>query len=92
VATSIGALRAMTGARLLVGLAGWAIVRTIVSTTWRDPLVVGPLPMGGLVAAVIAVSALAGTVAVSAWLPRRARARAEAARPVWPDPETRPPF
>jgi prolipoprotein diacylglyceryltransferase len=92
VATTIGALRTMTGARLLVGLAGWAIVRAIVSTTWRDPLVAGPLPMGGLVAAVIAVGAIAGAVAVSAWLPRRARARAEAAKPLWPDPETRPPF
>jgi len=92
VATTIGALRTMTGARLLVGLAGWAIVRTIVSTTWRDPVVSGPLPMGGIVAAVIAVGAIAGAVAVSAWLPRRVRAREEAARPVWPDPETRPPF
>jgi hypothetical protein len=82
----------MTGARLLVGLAGWAIVRAIVSTTWRDPVVTGPLPMGGIVAAVIAVGAIAGAVAVSVWLPRRARAREDAAKPLWPDPETRPPF
>jgi phosphatidylglycerol:prolipoprotein diacylglycerol transferase len=92
VGTTMGAFRAVSGARLLVGLAGWAIVRGIVSTTWRDPVVAGPLPLGGIVAAAIAVGAVAGAVAVSAWLPRRARAREQAARPIWPDPETRPPF
>lgn len=91
-ATTMGAFRATTGARLLVGLAGWAVVRAVVSTTWRDPVVVGPLPVGGILAAVIAAAAVAGALAVSAWLPRRARARQEAVQPAWPDPGTRPPF
>jgi prolipoprotein diacylglyceryltransferase len=92
VATSLGAFRSRDGSRLLVGIAGWAVVRAIVSTTWRDPAVAGALPAGGLIAVVIAVGCILGVVAVSAWWPRRGRARDAAAQPVWPDPETRPPF
>jgi prolipoprotein diacylglyceryltransferase len=91
-ATSLGAFRSRDGSRLLIGIAGWAIVRAIVSTTWRDPAVAGSLPAGGLIAVAIAVGGLAGASVVSVWWPRRARAREAAAQPVWPDPETRPPF
>jgi prolipoprotein diacylglyceryltransferase len=91
-ATTVGAFRSRDGMRLLVGLAGWAIVRAIVSTTWRDPTVAGTLPLGGVVAIAIAVGCVVALVAMSAWWPRRARARADATQPVWPDPETRPPF
>jgi prolipoprotein diacylglyceryltransferase len=92
VATSVGIFRSADGGRLLFGLAGWAIVRAVVSATWRDPMVIGQIPAGGIVAAVIAVGAIAAAIGVSAWLPRRARAREAAAQPLWPDPETRPPF
>ena len=92
VATSLGAFRSRDGSRLLVGIAGWAVVRAIVSTTWRDPAVAGSLSAGGLIAVVIAAACILGVVGVSAWWPRRARAREAAAQPVWPDPETRPPF
>jgi prolipoprotein diacylglyceryltransferase len=91
-ATGIGAFRSRDGSRLLVALAGWAIVRAIVSTTWRDPAVAGSLPAGGLIAVAVSVACILGVVAVSSLWPRRARAREAAAQPVWPDPETRPPF
>ena len=92
VATSIGAFRSRDGSRLLVGIAGWAVVRAIVSTTWREPAVAGPLPTGGLVAVAIAVACIVGALVVSVWWPRRTRERKAAAQPAWPDPETRPPF
>jgi prolipoprotein diacylglyceryltransferase len=92
VATSIGGFRSRDGSRLLIGIAGWAVVRALVSTTWRDPMVAGSLPAGGLIAVGIAIGCIGGAVAVSVWWPRRARAREAAAQPVWPDPEARPPF
>jgi prolipoprotein diacylglyceryltransferase len=92
VASSIGAFRSRDGSRLLVAIAGWAIVRAIVSTTWRDPVVAGSLPSGGLIAVGIAVGCVVGAMAVSVWRPRRSRAREAATQPAWPDPETRPPF
>jgi prolipoprotein diacylglyceryltransferase len=90
--TTLGAFRSRDGMRLLIGLAGWATVRAIASTTWRDPTVAGALPLGGVVALVIAIGCVAAVVALSVWWPRRARARGDATQPVWPDPETRPPF
>jgi prolipoprotein diacylglyceryltransferase len=91
--TTVGMFRSANGSRLLLGLAGWAIVRAVVSTTWRDPVVVAAqIPIGGVVAGLIAGGAIVAAIGVSAWLPRRARARAAAAQPLWPDPETRPPF
>jgi prolipoprotein diacylglyceryltransferase len=92
VATSLGAFRSRDGSRLLLCIAGWSVVRAMVSTTWRDPAVAASLPAGGIIAVVIAVGCILGVVGVSAWWPRRARAREAAAQPVWPDPETRPPF
>lgn len=92
VATSLGLFRSFDGRRLLVGLAGWSAVRAVVSTTWRDPAVVGTVPAGGLIAIAIGVAAVGGVVLMSAWWPRRVRARADARQPVWPDPETRPRF
>ena len=92
VTTTVGAFRSRDGVRLLIGLAGWATVRAIVSTTWRDPTVAGALPLGGVVALVIAIGCVCAAVALSVWWPRRARARTDATQPVWPDPETRPPF
>jgi phosphatidylglycerol---prolipoprotein diacylglyceryl transferase len=92
VASSLGLFRSADGRRLLVALTGWCAVRAVVSVTWRDPAVIGSLPTGGLIAIVVGVAAAAGAVALSVWWPRREQARAAAARPNWPDPETRPPF
>jgi prolipoprotein diacylglyceryltransferase len=91
-ASSLGAFRGRDGSRLLVGIALWAVARAVVSTTWRDPVVAGPVPAGGVIALVVAVCAAAGAIVIGAWLPRRTRADAAAAHPSWPDPETRPRF
>ena len=91
-ATAAGAFRALDGRLLLIAIAGWALVRAVVSTTWRDPVVAGPLPVGGLVALGVAIGGIVATVLVPTWRPRRVRDGASTAAPVWPDPETRPPF
>ena len=36
-------MRRADGRLFLVGLAGWALGRALVASTWRDPIVVGPL-------------------------------------------------
>ncbi len=89
---SLGLLHAGDGRRLLAGVAGWALARAVVSTTWRDPAVLGALPAGGVLAVVIAAASLAGLIALVAWWPRRRRRVEAAAQPAWPDPETRPRF
>ena len=89
---SLGLLHAGDGRRLLAGVAGWALARAVVSTTWRDPAVLGSLPAGGVLAVVIAAAFLAGLIALVAWWPRRRRRVEAAAQPAWPDPETRPRF
>lgn len=91
-ASSLGAFRARDASRLFVAIALWGLVRAAVATTWRDPVVVGPLPAGGVVALLIAAGALVAAVIQGAWLPRRSRGARAAAQPAWPDPETRPPF
>jgi prolipoprotein diacylglyceryltransferase len=91
-ASSLGAFRARDASRLLVAIALWGLVRAAVATTWRDPVVAGPLPVGGVIALVIAAGALVSAIVEGAWLPRRSRAARAAAQPAWPDPETRPPF
>jgi prolipoprotein diacylglyceryltransferase len=91
-ASSLGLFRARDGTRLLVGVAAWCLARAAVTTVWRDPTVVGPLPAGGILALAIAVGALMLAAVVALWWPRRTTSRAEAAAPAWPDPETRPPF
>jgi prolipoprotein diacylglyceryltransferase len=92
VASSLGAFRSANGSRLLLAVAGWGAARAVTSLTWRDPAVVGELPVGGLVAVLISVVSLLGVVALITWWPRQQRARAAAAEPNWPDPETRAPF
>ena len=92
VVSAAGAFRARDGSRLLVAIAGWALVRAAVSVTWRDGAVVGPLPVGGVLALVIAAGSLFALVLLTVWLPSRRRARADADIPAWPDPDVRPPF
>lgn len=84
------------GRLLLVGLAGWALIRATASTTWRDPVALGPLPTGGWVALVFALAAIAAVAALTARQQRALDASAEGppgpADPSWPDPAARPPF
>lgn len=80
--------------RLLMGaVAAWALIRAAVSTTWRDPLVAGPLGTNGWLAVVVAGFALASAV-VLVLLGRRARSARRRAQDAleWPDPATRPQF
>ena len=87
---------ARLGRLLLIALAGWAAIRAVVSITWRDPAVLGPLPAGGVIAAGIVVGAAVALGAITMWSARQARARTGRADgedgPSWPDPETRPQF
>ena len=88
--------RAKQGRLLLIAVGAWAMVRAAVSVTWRDPAVLGPFPVGGLIAAGIVVGAAithrgaAALVALARAGPRRAHAGDDG--PSWPDPETRPQF
>ncbi len=87
--------RATQGRLLLLAIGAWAMVRAAVSITWRDPAVLGPFPVAGLIAAGIVVGAAITIAALPHWSRWRARVRATRAgddSPSWPDPETRPQF
>jgi prolipoprotein diacylglyceryltransferase len=84
------------GRLLLIALGGWAAIRAAVSVTWRDPAVLGPLPVGGVLAVGIVVGAAIALIGATLWSSRRMRARAAGVDgedgPSWPDPETRSQF
>jgi hypothetical protein len=77
---------------MLLAIAGWAAIRAVVSMTWRDPVVVGPLPVAGVLAVAIAVVGLLALTGATILSRRTAARAAAAADPAWPDPETRPQF
>jgi prolipoprotein diacylglyceryltransferase len=87
---------ARDGRLLLIALGGWAAIRAAVSVTWRDPAVLGPFPVGGVLAIGIVVGAAVALVAATLWWSRRMRPRASRVDgedgPSWPDPETRAQF
>lgn len=94
---AVGAAQASAargGPLLLVALGGWAAIRAVVSLTWRDPAVVGPLGASGALAAAIALLAVVGSIVLA--LRARGGPTATAAGatggPAWPDPESRPRF
>ena len=60
----VGAFRRRDGAVFFLGIALWAIARAVVSTTWRDPVVAGGLPAGGLVAIGIASVSVIALIAL----------------------------
>jgi prolipoprotein diacylglyceryltransferase len=91
IGSSLDLFRAEDGRRLLLAVVGWCVARAVVSTTWRDPTVVGPLPAAGLLAIAIAVATIGIAAWLALWRPRQHEAT-EGAQPSWPDPETRPPF
>jgi prolipoprotein diacylglyceryltransferase len=86
--------RAKDGSLLLLAVGAWAAIRAVASITWRDPPFLGPLPVGGVLAAGIVVGAAAVLATATQWSRRRSRARATEGDdgPSWPDPETRPQF
>ena len=87
---------ARDGRPLLVALGGWAAIRAAVSVTWRDPAVLGPLPVGGVLALGIVVGTALTLIGATLWSRRRMRVRAAGVDgedgPSWPDPETRAQF
>jgi phosphatidylglycerol:prolipoprotein diacylglycerol transferase len=52
-------LRRADGRLFLVAIAGWALGRTIVASTWRDPAVVGSFRTEQLIDVVVAIGAIA---------------------------------
>ncbi len=81
------------GRLLLIAIAGWAFLRAAISTTWRDPAVIGALGMAGVLSVVVGVGALIVLVVVVVRARGAPPARdAVAATPAWPDPNERPGF
>jgi prolipoprotein diacylglyceryltransferase len=72
----VGAFRSRDGRVLLLALAAWAVGRAIVALTWRDPAVVGQMPMGSVIAVGIATGCLVAAVVVAARTSRSGRAGA----------------
>jgi len=70
-------LRRADGRLYAVGLGLWAAGRAVVAGSWRDPLVVGSLNAGQLIAVAVAVAAL--VVALAATIASRRRRAAVAA-------------
>ncbi len=96
VAVLLGAFRRRDGRLFFVAIGLWAVVRAIVSTTWRDPVVAAGLNAGGLIAVAIAIGCARGAGdhdrASARGRHRRRRRPARRTRSCWPDPETRPRF
>ena len=93
-ARAAGAFAARDGRLLVVAIGGWAVVRAVVSITWRDTILVAGLNAAGLVAVAVAIGCGIAFVAMSR---RRAGAGAttdaDGGRDVtWADPEARPRF
>jgi phosphatidylglycerol:prolipoprotein diacylglycerol transferase len=102
VAVLLGAFRSRDGRLFFVAIGLWAVIRAIVSTTWRDPVVAAGLNASGLIAVGIAVGCAVALVVLTVRR-RGAATDAPAAGPgpamdalgnpiVWSDPETRQRF
>ena len=52
-------LRRPDGRLFLLALAGWSVARAVVASTWRDPVVAGPLRAEQVIAALVAIGSLA---------------------------------
>ena len=69
-------LRRADGRLFLLALGGWAIGRAVVASTWRDPVVIGPLRAEQAIDLVVAVGSIALAAALIAT--RRGRAAEDA--------------
>ncbi len=86
-----GVFEQRDGRSFFMGLGAWALLRAVVSVTWRDPTVALGLNAGGLIAAGVVVASSAAFVWLASLGPRmRDRAR-RAAEVRWADQEARPP-
>ena len=57
---AIPVIRRPDGRALLIAIGAWAIARSIVSTTWRDPVTVGPLRTEQFICLLIVAGCLVG--------------------------------
>jgi phosphatidylglycerol:prolipoprotein diacylglycerol transferase len=57
---AIPAIRRPDGRALLIAIGAWAIARSIVSATWRDPVTVGPLRTEQMICLLIVAGCLVG--------------------------------
>ena len=97
IALAAGAMRGRDGRPFLAGVGLWAVARSFVSVTWRDPAIVGGSDGSGINAATVialgvAILCAAGYLALG----RRASQPPAPAPPErdvrWADPATRPRF
>jgi phosphatidylglycerol:prolipoprotein diacylglycerol transferase len=65
-ASVVPALRRPDGRLFALAIAGWAIGRAVVASTWRDPVVVGPLRAEQVIDVVVAIGSLALSFALIA--------------------------
>ena len=65
------AVRRSDGRLFLLAVAGWAVARAVVASTWRDPVVLGPLRAEQVIDLVVAAGAIA-LLGVTAARSRRA--------------------
>ena len=79
----VPALRRPDGRLFLLGLAGWAAGRAVVASTWRDPIVVGPLRAEQAIDVAVALGSIVLAAIVIAT--RRAMPADEAGRPPAPE-------
>ena len=93
-----GAFPRRGGGAFLAGIALWADARAVVATTWRDPLVAGPLRMDQVISIAIGLGALLllGAMALKGSgrrgheVPGGPGVAPEGPVVEWPDPEKRP--
>lgn len=89
----VGAGGRPDGRMLLVAVGGWAAMRAVVSVTWRDPVVAGPLGASGWLAVVVAVVSFAAASGLVMIARRRLPVRVGDGDDLrWPDPASRPRF
>jgi prolipoprotein diacylglyceryltransferase len=87
-----GVFEQRDGRSFFIGLGAWALLRAVISVTWRDPSVALGLKAGGFIAVCVLVASTFAFIWLD-WLGPRMRDRSRRAAEVrWPDPEVRPPF
>jgi phosphatidylglycerol:prolipoprotein diacylglycerol transferase len=86
-----GVFRRRDGRAFLIALLLWSAGRLVVATYWRDPLLIGPLRAGQVLAlGIIGISA--ALFALRSLQLGRSSSAGALAEPQWADPATRPPF
>jgi phosphatidylglycerol:prolipoprotein diacylglycerol transferase len=92
ISLALGAIEARDSRLFLGALGAVAVVRAVVSLTWRDTVVAGPLNAGSLIAVSVALGCAVGWLLVA----RRGRGPSLEERDRqqvgWADPEARPRF